>query len=234
MATDERSFRDLLALMFKPHPWHGITTGDKTPQLLNAYIEIVPTDTVKYEIDKPSGHLKVDRPQKYSNLCPTLYGFIPQTYCGEGVGKFCATQIGRENIVGDGDPLDICILAERPISHGDILLKVIPIGGLRMIDGNQADDKIIAVLKDDPLYGNWQDLDDCPRTLIDRLRHYFLTYKVLPNEARPLVEITDVYNRTVAYEVINASIKDYRATYGNPEERLATLRKLLLKEMGDR
>ena len=113
----------------------------------------VPTDTVKYELDKPSGYLKVDRPQKFSNVYPTLYGFIPRTYCGEENGAFCAQRTGRTGIMGDGDPLDICVLSEKPISHGDILLYAIPIGGLRMIDGQEADDKIIAILEGDAVYG---------------------------------------------------------------------------------
>ncbi|MEW6733148.1 MAG: inorganic pyrophosphatase [Acidobacteriota bacterium] len=219
--------RQLLALLFKPHPWHGIAAGDAVPELVNAYIEIVPTDTVKYEIDKPSGHLKIDRPQKYSNLCPTLYGFIPQTYCGMRVGEYCMQQTGRSQIYGDRDPLDICVLTERPITHGDILLKVIPIGGLRLIDRQEADDKILAVLRDDALYGQWRDISLCPPTLIDRLRHYFLTYKELPGNASSPVEITHVYTRDEAMAVIKASIEDYRAEFGAPEERFARLHTLL-------
>jgi inorganic pyrophosphatase len=222
MANDV-DLRKLLKLLFKPHPWHGISPGDAVPELLNAYIEIVPTDTVKYEIDKPSGHLKIDRPQKYSNLCPSLYGFIPQTYCGDRVGRYCEEKTGRSAIAGDGDPLDICVLSEKQISHGDILLKVIPIGGLRMIDGQQADDKIIAVLRDDALYGKWSDIDSCPQSLLDRLRHYFLTYKDLPDTERARVEITHVYNRTEAIEVIEASLTDYVEEFGDPETRVDEL-----------
>ena len=120
---------------------------------MNAFIEIVPTDTVKYELDKTTGCLNVDRPQKFSNVCPTLYGFIPQTYCGEEVGAFCAERSGREGIDGDGDPMDICVLTEKAISHGDILVRAIPIGGLRMLDNEEADDKIVAVLEGDAVYG---------------------------------------------------------------------------------
>jgi inorganic pyrophosphatase len=213
----------LLRLLFKSHPWHGMPPDDCMPDVLNAYIEIVPNDTVKYEIDKSSGHLKVDRPQKYSNFCPTLYGFIPQTYCGQNVGNYCSEQIGRPGIKGDGDPLDICVLSERSISHGDILLKVIPIGGLRMLDGDEADDKILAVLCNDSVYGHWQDISECPKPLIDRLRHYFLTYKDLPESARSSVEITAVYPRTEAVEVINASLKDYNAEFGDPGRRMEAL-----------
>jgi inorganic pyrophosphatase len=220
---DITDLSNLLKLLFKPHPWHGIVPGDSVPDLLNAYIEIVPTDTVKYEIDKPSGHLKVDRPQKYSNLCPTLYGFIPQTYCGTRVGNYCESRTGRSDIMGDGDPLDICIFTERTIMHGDILLKVIPVGGLRMIDGQQADDKIIAVLRDDALYGQWQDISALPQSLVERLQHYFLTYKDMPGVSRARVEITDVYSRNEAIEVIQASIVDYIEKFGDPEARFKTL-----------
>ena len=79
---------ELFGLLFQAHPWHGVSIGPEAPRVVTAYIEIVPTDTVKYEIDKPSGHLKVDRPQQFSNVCPTLYGFIPQTFCGERVAAF--------------------------------------------------------------------------------------------------------------------------------------------------
>ena len=70
---------------FKAHPWHGISAGEKAPDVVNVFVEIVPSDTIKYEIDKESGHLKVDRPQKFSNIIPALYGFVPRTYCDERV-----------------------------------------------------------------------------------------------------------------------------------------------------
>src|SRR5678810_959123 len=97
---------------FRPHPWHGIDPGAKFPEIVTAYIEIVPTDGVKYEIDKVTGYLKVDRPQRFSNFCPTLYGFVPRTYCGEGVAA-CAVEGGPTVTRGDGDPLDICVLTDR-------------------------------------------------------------------------------------------------------------------------
>ncbi|MFN7131471.1 MAG: inorganic pyrophosphatase [Myxococcales bacterium] len=217
----------LLGMLFKPHPWHGIAPGDRLPDLLNAYIEIVPGDTVKYEIDKPTGYLRVDRPQRYSSLSPTLYGFIPQTWCGRRTGELCAERTGRRNIIGDGDPLDICVLTEHAIAHGDVLLKVVPIGGLRMIDGNEADDKIIAVLRDDVLHGNWRDITECPQNLVDRLRHYFLTYKQIPGVERAHVEITHVYDREEAARVIQASIADYLEEYGDPQTRMKELKEAL-------
>ena len=80
----------LMGLRYKSHPWHGIELGVNAPEMITAFIEMVPTDTVKYEIDKISGFLKIDRPQKYSNVIPALYGFLPQTFCGENIGNFCA------------------------------------------------------------------------------------------------------------------------------------------------
>ena len=217
MASDLRH----LPLLFKPHPWHGIPIGDDAPRTVTCFIEIVPTDTVKYELDKETGYLKVDRPQKFSNICPSLYGFIPQTYCGERVGAFCGARTGRQGVVGDGDPMDICVLTEKDISHGDIILKAIPIGGLRMIDGAEADDKIIAVLQDDAMFGGWRGLHDAPPALVERLRHYFLTYKQAPGAAPPRVEITHVYHRDEAYDVINHSRADYEAHFAKLKERIA-------------
>ena len=219
--------QDLLHLLFQAHPWHGVGPGDRAPEVVSTYIEIVPTDVVKYELDKVSGHLKVDRPQRYSSLCPTLYGFIPQTFCGSETAKLCEERTGRKGIEGDGDPMDICVLTERPFAHGNVFLRARPIGGLRMIDGNQADDKIIAVLEDDVVYGMIEDIHQCPPGLIDRLRHYFLSYKQLPGDAPRRVEIVDVYDRAEAFEVIGRSIRDYAGRFGDTKKRLESLDRLL-------
>ncbi|MFQ5628578.1 MAG: inorganic pyrophosphatase [bacterium] len=213
----------LLGLLFKAHPWHGASIGANAPESVTAYIEVVPTDSVKYEIDKTTGMLKVDRPQKFSNVCPSLYGLIPQTFCAERMAAFSAKHTGYTSIVGDGDPLDICVLTEKPISHGDILLQAVPIGGLRMIDGNEADDKIIAVMKGDPAFGNWKDISDCPTALTERLKHYFLTYKLAPGSNKRTCEITHVYGRNQAYEVINLSHEDYTVRFGEIESMLSTV-----------
>ena len=198
------------------HPWHGIAVGADAPTIVNAFIEIVPADTVKYEIDKASGHLKLDRPQRFSNVCPAPYGFVPQTWCHDRVAALAMRGTSRTGVVGDGDPLDICVLTERPITHGAILLRALPIGGLRLLDKGEADDKIIAVLVDDPAYGAFRDLDRVPEPIVDRLRHYFLTYKDLPDQARArTTEIAEVYGVAGAHEVIRASIDDY--TTGFPE-----------------
>jgi inorganic pyrophosphatase len=225
MGSDDK--RDLLHLLFQAHPWHGVSPGDRAPEVVSTYIEIVPTDVVKYELDKASGHLKVDRPQRYSSLCPTLYGFIPQTFCGPETAELCEKRTGRTGIEGDGDPMDVCVLTERPFAHGNVFLRARPIGGLRMIDGNQADDKVIAVLEDDIVYGKIKGIDECPHGLIDRLRHYFLSYKQLPGDAPRRVEIVDVYDRAEALDVIERSVRDYVGRFGDTKKRLATQDKLL-------
>jgi len=224
MSTHD-SLNDLFAKLFQAHPWHGVVPGPEVPRVVHAYIEIVPTDAVKYELDKPSGHLRVDRPQRFSSMCPTPYGFIPQTFCGSAVARLCEESTGRTSIRGDGDPLDICVLTERPAAHGDFIVRAVPIGGFRMIDGNEADDKIIAVLECDVSYGHLENIADAPAGLIDRLRHYFLTYKQLPEERNRRVEIAEVYGYEGASAVILRSIEDYRATYGAPERRIEELRR---------
>jgi inorganic pyrophosphatase len=210
----------LLGLLFKAHPWHGVSIGDDAPEVVTAYIEIVPTDTVKYEMDKATGILAIDRPQRFSNVCPAPYGLVPQTYCGERVADLFSKRSGRLGIIGDGDPLDICVLTEKDISHSDILLRAVPIGGLSMIDGDEADDKIVAVMNDDVAYGGWQDIKDIPRAVIDRLQHYFLTYKNAPGALKSKTEITQVYGREEALSVIRASHEDYLRRFPDIEGRL--------------
>jgi inorganic pyrophosphatase len=210
----------LMGLRYKSHPWHGVDIGKDAPDIVTCFVEMVTTDTVKYEVDKVSGYLRIDRPQKYSNVLPALYGFIPQTLCAEKVGQLANERTGRTGIVGDSDPLDICILSEKYISHGDLLVLAIPIGGFRMIDGNEADDKIIAVLKNDAVYGEYHDVNQLPLLIVDRLKHYFLTYKDLPGEPRDC-EITHIYGPEEAREVIEASIEDYRRKFENLDTLLS-------------
>lgn len=196
------------------HPWHGVPLGARAPELVTCYIEIVPTDTVKYELDKETGLLKIDRPQKFSNVIPSLYGFLPQTYCAEDVAARCMARTHRKGIVGDGDPLDVCVLSERVIAHGGILVTARPIGGFRMIDGGEADDKIVAVLVGDAVWGEAKDLNDLPQALRNRLQHYFMTYKLDPGAIRNVVEIAEVYDAAEARNVIDASRSDYARHYG--------------------
>lgn len=200
---------NLNRFIHQAHPWHGINVGDQSPNLVNAYIELVPTDTVKYEVDKLTGFLRVDRPQLFSNICPTLYGLIPQTYCGERVAEYSNEKLGRLNIIGDNDPLDICVLTEKLIPTGNFLVTCKPIGGFRMIDGGEADDKIIAVMNTDAIYSNISDISQVPESIINRLKHYFLTYKQSPDNQVMKCEISDVYGKEEAHEVIRRSIYDY-------------------------
>lgn len=194
---------------FTAHPWHGVAIGEEAPKVVTAFIEIVPSDTIKYEIDKASGLMKVDRPQKYSSLPPALYGFIPQTYCDEKV-RLLAND--KKVLHGDHDPLDICVITERNIASNGFLVRARPIGGLRLIDDGEADDKIISVMADDPIYGTIETLKDAPKSLIDRIRHYFLTYKDFPGQKRK-IEMGEVYERDVAFKVIEAATADYKAKF---------------------
>ena len=183
---------------WRPHPWHGVSPGERAPGTVTAFIEMTPYDLVKYEIDKRTGFLRVDRPQRTSSTPPTLYGFIPRTLCAARVAA-----LSPEAAAGDGDPLDICVVSERPIERAEILLEARPVGGLRMLDGNEADDKIIAVLRDDPVWDGVHDLAELPAAHVNRLRHYFSTYKLGPGDV-PGRPIRDVYGRERAFEVIAA------------------------------
>jgi len=143
----------------------------------------------------------------------TLYGFVPRTLCGDAVGAFAASRAGRPDVAGDGDPMDVCVLTEREINRGGIIVTARPIGGFRMFDGSEADDKILTVLEGDAAYGGFRDLGDCPPALVERLRHYFLTYKDMPGAERRNTEITHVYGAAEAREVVRYSLEDYRRRF---------------------
>lgn len=214
---------------FVAHPWHGITIGENQPELINSFIEIIPSDAIKYEVDKESGYIMVDRPQKFSNNMPCMYGFVPQTYCDKHVADFCNEKTGRTEIKGDNDPLDICVLSERQVERGNIIAECVPVGGFRMIDGGEADDKIIAVLKDDQVYGDMTSIDQIPQKVLDRVKHFFLTYKDLEGDSKN-VEITHVYGADEAKEVIKRSYLDYKENFGDANEMLSEALAGLLKE----
>ncbi len=200
---------------FKSHPWHGISLGDRLPEVVTSFIEMVPTDTVKYEVDKQTGYLSIDRPQKYSNIVPALYGFLPRTYSADRVAELTNMQLGRNDIQGDNDPIDICVLTEKDITHGDIIVKARPIGGFRLLDQDRADDKLIAVLENDAIYSSYRDIHDVPLQIIDRLVHYFTTYKDLPSDRHPRCILAAIYGVETAYDVIARSIEDYQTYVQN-------------------
>lgn len=194
---------------WRPHPWHGISTGKNPPVLVNCYIEITPFDGVKYEIDKETGYLKVDRPQLSSSLPPALYGFIPQTFCDRKVAAL-SPKASR----GDQDPLDVCVLSERAIQRSEVLVPARVIGGFRMIDRGEADDKIIAVLESDPYWASVTDLTQLNPVILQRLEHYFLTYKLVPGQ-KPVTSIDAKFGLKGAREVVLAAMEDYQLTYGS-------------------
>jgi inorganic pyrophosphatase len=193
---------------WRPHPWHGLEPLDETPNVVNAYIEMTPFDSVKYEVDKATGYLRVDRPQLTSSMSPTLYGFVPRTFCGARVHD-----LSPKAKQGDRDPLDICVITERPITRGEVIVRARIIGGVQMIDNGEADDKIIAVLDEDRFWSKAESLDDVPDALLARLRHYFLTYKMVPGETHP-VSIESFYGLEHAKKVLDASMEDYIEVYG--------------------
>ncbi|HEX6278874.1 MAG TPA: inorganic pyrophosphatase [Pyrinomonadaceae bacterium] len=197
----------------KAHPWHGVPIGDGVPDEVTVFIEIVPRDTVKYEVDKETGYLKIDRPQQYSNVVPANYGFIPQTYCSERIASLARSKTDIEIRDGDGDPLDILVLSEHHIPRGDIILKARPIGGFCLVDDNEADDKIIAVLKGDKVFEQYREISELPTGILQRFEHYFLTYKSLPDEPNKC-EIAYSYGREDSFEVIRNAIEDYSDLLG--------------------
>ncbi len=193
---------------WRPHPWHGLETGDRSPEIVNAFIEITPFDSVKYEVDKTTGYVRVDRPQRTSSYPPTLYGFIPRTYCA---AKVAALSPNSDD--GDHDPLDICVISERPINRGEIILQARVVGGIKMVDDNKADDKIIAVLEKDNIWGQAHNLSDIPSIMVERLSHYFSTYKYIFGEEFPR-SIEKVYDKEHALAVVKASMDDYLDHFG--------------------
>ena len=193
---------------WRPHPWHGLEPGPDPPKVVHAYIEITPFDLVKYEVDKITGYVRVDRPQRGSSQPPTLYGFVPQTVCGPRV-----SQLSPQSRKGDGDPVDICVISERPINRAEIIVPARVLGGLQVVDSGEADDKIIAVLANDNIWAKADDVSDLPDAILDRLQHYFSTYKFLPDET-PVISIEGVYGCEHALQVIAASLEDYDEEYG--------------------
>ena len=192
---------------WRPHPWHGVKAGPDPPRVVFAYIEITPFDLIKFEIDKNTGYLRVDRPQRTSSLPPSLYGFIPQTYCGDRVASFSETADK-----GDEDPLDICVISERPIGRAEVILDAKVVGVLKTNDQGKADDKIIGILMSDPLWSQIEDVEQVPEAIINRIKHYFRTYKTYkPDE--PQVFIEQLLGREDALKIVEAAIADYAHKY---------------------
>lgn len=195
---------------FRAHPWHGLSAGSEAPELVDAYIEITPFDAVKYEIDKQTGYLRVDRPQGSSALPPTLYGFVPRTYCGDRVAA-----LTEGAALGDQDPLDICVLSQQRIERAEVVLTARVVGGIQILDGGEADDKIVAVLASDPVFAYAKHLNQLPKAVVNRLSHYFGTYKMDITGERPNeIEVVGTYGLDHALDVVRASMDDYGERFG--------------------
>jgi inorganic pyrophosphatase len=173
------------------HPWHGAHYGSYAPQTVNAMIEIPQGSRTKYEIDKETGLLRVDRIIYSSFHYPVNYGFIPQT-------------LGH-----DGDPLDILVLCSQSI-HSLCLVEATVIGNMQMIDSGEQDDKIIAVATKDPSVNHMTSMEDMPPHFINELRNYFEQYKVLENKQ---VQIEEFQDKATAYKIIEEAIGFYQKKF---------------------
>ena len=194
---------------WRPHPWQGLDVGPAPPSLVTAYIEITPFESVKYELDKGTGSIRIDRPQRTSAQPPSLYGFIPLTLCGDQGAALSSAEVEH----ADRDPLYICVLSERPVNRSYLIMNARVVGGLQMIDDGEADDKIIAVLENDHIWGDSTDLDSIADIFVERLMHYFSTYKLVPGKPSA-VTVTHTYNREHAEKVVLAAMADYQQTFG--------------------
>ncbi|MGF1450902.1 MAG: inorganic pyrophosphatase [Opitutales bacterium] len=192
---------------YRPHPWHGIEPGPEAPGAVNVYVEITPFDLIKYELDPHYGFLRVDRPQRNSSLPPAVYGIVPQTLCGDRVARFCP-----EAEAGDEDPLDICVLSEHEINRSEVLLTARVVGGIRTRDNGKSDEKIIGILDGDLAWGGVKDMANLPSYMVNRLWHYFSTYKQEPGK-KSKVDVLGTYGAGEATAIVQASIEDYRERF---------------------
>ena len=173
------------------HPWHGANCGSNVPVIVNVMIEIPQGSRTKYEIDKETGLLKLDRVIYSSFHYPVNYGFIPQT-------------LGHDN-----DPLDILVLCSQSI-QSLCLVEATVIGNMQMIDSGEQDDKIIAVATKDPSVNHITSIDELPKHFISELKNYFEQYKVLENKQ---VQIEEFQTKEVAYQIINEAIEFYKQKF---------------------
>ncbi|MCC9601256.1 inorganic diphosphatase [Stieleria sp. JC731] len=175
------------------HPWHGVSPGDEAPEIVNVIVEIPLGGNIKYELDKASGLLKVDRVLFSAVHYPANYGFIPGTFAD------------------DDDPLDVMVLCQEPVVPL-ALMQVRPIGLMTMIDEGRRDHKVIAVATKDAEYCDFRELDDLPHHRLDMVRRFFMDYKTLENKD---VEVEGFSPASVAHQVINESIQGYRDKFLN-------------------
>lgn len=173
------------------HPWHGVHYGENAPRIVNAIIEIPQGSRCKYEIDKASGLLKLDRVIYSSFYYPCNYGFIPQTY-GD-----------------DKDPLDILVITSLPVVPLTMMEAKV-VGVMQMIDGGDADDKIIAVAANDPGVNHYNNVEELPKHFFSELRHFFEEYKKLENKTVVVEEFGD---KSKALKIVDHAIEEYRQKF---------------------
>ena len=173
------------------HPWHGVDPGEQAPRIVNAVIEIPQGSRAKYEIDKPSGLLKLDRVIYSSFYYPVNYGFIPQTYGG------------------DKDPLDILVITSLAVQPLTIMQAKI-IGVMQMIDSGDADDKIIAVAANDPSVNHYNNIEELQKHFFDELRHFFEEYKKLENKT---VIVEEFQDKATALKITSDALALYKDTF---------------------
>lgn len=173
------------------HPWHGVQSGLQAPRVVNAIIEIPQGSRCKYEIDKASGLLKLDRVIYSSFYYPINYGFIPQSYGG------------------DKDPLDILVITTLPVQPLT-LMEAKVIGVMQMVDSGEPDDKIIAVAANDPGVNHYNNIEELPQHFFDELRHFFEEYKKLENKS---VLVEDFGDKAKSLEIISNALTFYQETF---------------------
>lgn len=173
------------------HPWHEVEIGDNTPTTVNAIIEVPKGSKAKYELDKASGLIKLDRILFSSVHYPANYGFIPRTYCD------------------DKDPLDILVLGQEPVIPLCIM-RAKPIGVMKMFDQGEADDKIIAVHLDDPEFSHYESIEELPPHRMIEVKRFFEDYKQLEKKS---VKVENFFGKKIALEIIQDAIELYKKTF---------------------
>jgi inorganic pyrophosphatase len=194
---------ELEAQFSQVHPWHGVDPIVDNDRIL-IYIENAPLSKMKYEIDSASGILKVDHPLETSALPPAAYGFIPRTFCGSKVAQL------NSRLRGDRAALDVFLLSEKPIEVHGVLAEAIIIGGLPVKDEGFADDKLIAVLARDPVFGHLKDVSELPIQSLDRICHFLSQESVTSG-----IEIGEPYNSKRAQIILQAGLDDYIKKFGS-------------------
>lgn len=179
-------------MMTVVHPWHGVESGENAPRIVNAVIEIPQGSRQKYEIDKASGLLKLDRVIYSSFYYPVNYGFISQTYGG------------------DHDPLDILVISSVSIQPL-CLVQAKVIGVMQMIDGGDADDKIIAVANNDPGVNYINNIEELPKHFFSELRQFFEEYKKLENKS---VSVNEFQDKATALKIVEEAMRFYKENFG--------------------